>query len=81
MTTAGFGDSGQARTTKSVFSCISLVALNMLAGFLTIIRTQDDDDEAGYKFGTHAFLPGEYVSISGQDSNLHTFRVIESIES
>ena len=37
---------------------------------------QDDDDEAGYKFGAHAFLPGEYVSISGQDGKLHTFRVI-----
>src|SRR3981189_505693 len=37
---------------------------------------QDDDDEAGYKFGTHAFLPGEYVSISGQDGKLHTFHVI-----
>jgi len=23
---------------------------------------EDDDDEAGYKFGAHAFLPGEYVS-------------------
>jgi hypothetical protein len=37
---------------------------------------EDDDDEAGYKFGTHAFLPGEYVSISGQDGKPHTFRVI-----
>jgi hypothetical protein len=37
---------------------------------------QDDDDEAGYRFGTHAFLPGEYVSIRGQDGKPHTFRVI-----
>jgi hypothetical protein len=37
---------------------------------------KDDDDEAGYKFGAHAFLPGEYVSISGQDGNLHTFLVV-----
>jgi hypothetical protein len=36
----------------------------------------DDDDEAGYRFGSHAFLPGEYVSISGQDDKLHTFRVV-----
>jgi hypothetical protein len=28
------------------------------------------------KFGAHAFLPGEYVSISGQDGNLHTFLVV-----
>jgi hypothetical protein len=37
---------------------------------------EDDDDEAGYKFGVHAFLPREYVSIKGQDGKLHTFRVI-----
>lgn len=37
---------------------------------------ENDDDEAGYKFGAHAFLPGEYVSISGQDSKLHTFLVV-----
>jgi hypothetical protein len=36
----------------------------------------DDDDEAGYKFGAHVFLPGEYVSISGQDGKLHTFLVV-----
>src|ERR1700676_2762198 len=35
-----------------------------------------DDDEAGYKLGEHAFLPGEYVSISGKDGKLQTFRVI-----
>jgi len=39
----------------------------------------DDDDEAGYKFGIHAFVPGEYVSISGQDGKLHTFRVISVV--
>jgi hypothetical protein len=37
---------------------------------------EDDDDDAGYRFGTHAFLPGEYVSISGQDSKFRTFRVV-----
>jgi len=36
----------------------------------------DDDDESGYKFGEHAFLPGEYVSIRGQDGKLQTFRVV-----
>jgi hypothetical protein len=34
------------------------------------------DDEAGYRFGSHVFVPGEYVSISGQDGKLHTFRVV-----
>jgi hypothetical protein len=33
------------------------------------------DDESGYRFGTHAFTPGEYVSIRGEDGELHTFRV------
>jgi hypothetical protein len=37
---------------------------------------EDDDDEAGYRFGAHRFLPGEYVSISGQDRKLHAFRVV-----
>jgi hypothetical protein len=37
---------------------------------------EDDDDEGGYRFGTHAFVAGEYVSISGQDGKLHTFRVV-----
>jgi hypothetical protein len=37
---------------------------------------EDDDDETGYKFGRHAFLPGEYVSICGQDDKLHTCRVV-----
>jgi hypothetical protein len=37
---------------------------------------RDDDDEAGYKLGEHAFLPGGYVSISGKDGKLQTFRVI-----
>src|SRR6202045_5269981 len=38
---------------------------------------EDDDDEAGYRFGAHAFLPGEYVSSGGQDSKLHTFRIFK----
>jgi hypothetical protein len=35
-----------------------------------------DDDEAGYRFGGHAFTPGEYVSIRDDDDELHTFQVI-----
>jgi hypothetical protein len=34
-----------------------------------------DDDEAGYRFGAHAFMPGEYVSIRDEDGELHTFQV------
>jgi hypothetical protein len=36
----------------------------------------DDDDEAGYRFGNHIFRPGEYVSIRGEDGEMHTFQVI-----
>jgi hypothetical protein len=39
-----------------------------------------DDDEAGYRFGAHAFQPGEYVSIRDEDGEMHTFRVV-SVES
>jgi hypothetical protein len=35
-----------------------------------------DDDEAGYRFGAHAFIPGEYVSITEDDGDIHTFRVM-----
>jgi hypothetical protein len=35
-----------------------------------------DDDEAGYRFASHAFVPGEYISIRDEDGDLHTFRVV-----
>ncbi len=35
-----------------------------------------DDPEAGYRFGTHAFVPGEYVSIRDEDGKLVTFKVV-----
>jgi hypothetical protein len=38
--------------------------------------TQSDDDEAGYRLGLHAFLPGEYVSISDSEGSSHTFKVV-----
>ena len=34
-----------------------------------------DDDETGYKFDSHVFLPGEYVSIREHDGELRTFKV------
>ncbi|MGE0564249.1 MAG: hypothetical protein AB7O50_07005 [Pseudolabrys sp.] len=37
--------------------------------------TAEDDDEAGYRFGAHAFRPGEYVSIRDEDGEMHTFQV------
>jgi len=36
----------------------------------------DEDDEAGYRLGDHAFRPGEYVSIRDEDGDLHTFQVV-----
>jgi hypothetical protein len=38
-----------------------------------------DDDESGYRFGTHAFRTGEYVSIRNEDGEMHTF-VVASVE-
>lgn len=32
-------------------------------------------DEGGYRFDTHTFVPGEYVSIREQDGDMHTFLV------
>jgi hypothetical protein len=34
-----------------------------------------DDDESGYRFGAHAFIAGEYVSITDAEGEIHTFRV------
>lgn len=39
-------------------------------------ESRADDDETGYRFGAHAFVPGEYVSITEDDGDVHTFRVI-----
>ena len=35
-----------------------------------------EDDKSGYRFGVHTFAPGEYVSISNEDGELHTFKVM-----
>ncbi len=39
-------------------------------------QTAEDDDENGYRFGAHAFVPGEYVSIRDEDGEMHTFQVV-----
>ena len=39
------------------------------------IHGDPSQDEAGFRFESHAFLPGEYVSIKEQDGVLRTFRV------
>jgi hypothetical protein len=35
----------------------------------------EDDDEAGYRLGSHRFVEGEYVSIRDDEGRLHTFSV------
>ena len=30
----------------------------------------------GYRFGAHAFVPGEYVSITDDEGESHTFKVV-----
>ncbi len=39
----------------------------------------DEDDEAGYRFGAHPFVVGEYVSIKDEDGDLNTFQVVTVI--
>jgi hypothetical protein len=36
----------------------------------------NEDEESGYRFGAHTFVPGEYVSIHDHGGELHTFKVI-----
>lgn len=42
-------------------------------------QTAEDDDESGYRFGTHAFRTGEFVSVRDEDGEMHTF-VVASVE-
>jgi hypothetical protein len=34
------------------------------------------DEDAGYRFAAHAFMPGAYVSVRNGDGDMHTFKVI-----
>ncbi|MEC9367108.1 MAG: hypothetical protein VX871_00255 [Pseudomonadota bacterium] len=34
------------------------------------------DDEVGYRFAAHPFVPGEYVSVHEHDDVMRTFRVV-----
>lgn len=40
------------------------------------IHSDEEDDEAGYRFGDHVFKPGEYVSVREEDETLRTFKVV-----
>jgi len=37
------------------------------------------DDEAGYRLGEHAFIPGEYVSVRDEGGAMHSF-VVKSVD-
>lgn len=41
------------------------------------IHGEEDDDETGYRFASHSFLLGKYVSIREQDDTLRTFKVMQ----
>lgn len=44
-------------------------------GFHYDIRGGSDVDDSGYRFGTHRFSPGEYVSLREEDDELRTYKV------
>jgi hypothetical protein len=38
-------------------------------------RNREDDDETGYRFGAHRFVPGEYLTLR-ERGNDHTFKIV-----
>lgn len=40
----------------------------------------EDDDEAIFRFSSHAFTPGEYVSVTEHDGKQRTFRVASVVD-
>ena len=36
----------------------------------------EGEEESGFRFGAHPFIPGEYVSIRDEDGDLHTYQVV-----
>jgi hypothetical protein len=40
------------------------------------IHGDADDDETGYRFGDHAFITGEYLSVREHDEDMNTFRIV-----
>ena len=40
------------------------------------VEGDPEDDEVGFKFESHVFREGEYVSIRERDDTLRTFRVV-----
>jgi hypothetical protein len=44
------------------------------------IHGDPEHNEPGFRFDSHPFVPGEYVSIKEQDNVLRTFRVVSASE-
>ncbi|MEX0922886.1 MAG: hypothetical protein WD489_07930 [Rhodovibrionaceae bacterium] len=40
------------------------------------IQGDAENDETGFRFDTHSFKEGEYVTLREQDGDTHTFRVV-----
>ena len=40
------------------------------------IQGDEESDEAGFRFDTHSFKEGEYVTLREHDGDAHTFRVV-----
>jgi hypothetical protein len=40
------------------------------------IASEPQEDEPGYRFESHVFKPGEYVSLTEKDGETRTFRVV-----
>lgn len=43
------------------------------------IQGDPDDDESGYRFDDHHFVPGEYVSIREHGEAMKTFKVVSVV--
>jgi hypothetical protein len=78
--TAGYAGFGLVAMSKSGILSTNLAVQSTPDGYSIAIRPGLTNDESGYRFGVDAFLPGEYVSIHGDDGKMHTFRV-KSLES
>jgi|TARA_R110002072_G_scaffold122455_15_gene257049 hypothetical protein len=41
------------------------------------VEGDPDEDDTGFRFSSHAFRPGEYVSLKEADGEEHTFQVAQ----
>ena len=67
--------SGPGPTTRSAIWCTPRGAA---WAFHYDVVGDEDDDEAGFKFDSHRFAVGEYVSIREHDGETRTF-IVESV--